>query len=113
MNSIRASAQLSAGSAERPPKQPRKSKSGNLQSGPNKQAVDKLIKQNIRKNQTKLEEDLLKKQHEEERKLQRKNELSQRNQEVRQLNASKVIANTKQGHDSMLSPVNTSNLLTT
>ena len=62
----------------------------------NKQNVDKLIKQNIRKNKSKMEDDMIKKQLEEYRQMQRKAELSQRNQEVRKINASKVVTHTEE-----------------
>jgi len=54
-------------------------------------AVDKLIKENIRKNKNKLEEACIRKQQEEFRQKQRRAELSQRNQEVRMINASKIV----------------------
>lgn len=55
-----------------------------------KTTVDKLVKDNIRKKKNKQEENDWKKQFEELKLLQKKAELSQRNQEVRIINASKV-----------------------
>lgn len=59
-----------------------------------KHNLDKLIKQNIRKNQSRIEEQQLRQQLEEFRQQQRKNNLSQRNKELRQINASKIVGTT-------------------
>lgn len=56
----------------------------------NKMAVDKLIKENLRKNKNKLEEESIKKQLEAVRLKKKRAELTQRNQEVRMINASKI-----------------------
>lgn len=53
-------------------------------------AVDKLIKENLRKNKNKLEEESIKKQLEAVRLKKKRAELTQRNQEVRMINASKI-----------------------
>jgi len=54
-------------------------------------AVDKLIKENIRRNKNKIEEAWREKEREEFRQTQRRAELSQRNREVRRINASKMV----------------------
>lgn len=55
--------------------------------------VDKLIKENLRKNKTKEEEEISRRYLEEFKQKLRKNELSQRNQQVRKINASKIMGN--------------------
>ena len=55
--------------------------------------VDQIIKENLKKSKHKEEEEVLKKYLEEFRQRKKKVELSQRNQEVRKINASKIIYN--------------------
>jgi hypothetical protein len=55
--------------------------------------VDKLIKDNLKKNKTKEEEEISKRYMEEFKQKLKKVELTQRNQQVRKINASKIISN--------------------
>jgi len=55
--------------------------------------VDKLIKENLKRNKTKEEEEISKKYLEEFKQKLKKNELTQRNQQVRKINASKIMYN--------------------
>ena len=58
--------------------------------GRNNAGLKSIIKKNIRKNQSKIEETLMRQQMEEYRQQQRRNNLSQRNKELRVINAAKV-----------------------
>jgi hypothetical protein len=68
-----------------------KTKPSRTQPIQSKKVVDKLIKDNIRKNKNKQDEEQVKKQLEQQRLQQRKADLTQRNQEVRMMNASKIV----------------------
>jgi hypothetical protein len=58
--------------------------------------IDKLIKENLRKNKTKEEEEITRRYVEEFRNRQKKAELTQRNQQVRKINKSKITYNNQQ-----------------
>ena len=55
--------------------------------------VDKIIRENLKKNRTKEEEEISRRQLEDFRQRLKKIELTQRNQQVRKINASKIVYN--------------------
>lgn len=68
--------------------------------------VDKLIKENLKRNKNKEEEEVSKRFFEEYKQKMKKVELSQRNQEVRKINASKIIFNHKHKNSQVNNLVN-------
>ena len=72
--------------------------------------VDRIIKENLKRNKTKEEEEILKKYLEDYRQKQKRVELSQRNQEVRKINASKIITNHQHKHSQVNQALQLQNL---
>eukprot|EP00347_Sterkiella_histriomuscorum_P007962 403346899 len=68
--------------------------------------VDKLIKENLKKNKTKEEEEISKRYLEEFKQKLKKNELTQRNQQVRKINASKIMYNHQHKNSQALGKIN-------